>query len=137
MSERRPKRRRSRLIVAGVVIAVALLLGWCGRGWFGGGSKGSDRATKAAEPPAEAKDAKEAKPASARCQLRVDASGVLANGDRVAIADAVAACKPLGEVELVVTGDAAYGTVQELEKALSDAGVRVYSARHTRPRDSE
>lgn len=113
-------------MLAGAIVALALSLGWCGRGWFGAGD-GAAEDDGAATPPATATETEE--PTASRCRLRVDARGVFLDGERVAVSDAVDACAALGEADLVVTGDAVYGTVQSLEAALTEAGVRVYRAR--------
>lgn len=121
------KKSRLRLLILGGVVIAALLLGWCGRGYFGGGKSGDEHATK---------DKAKIRPAVAvpvdagltRCRVRVDSKGVHLNGAAVAIDELVATCKKTGEAELVVTGDAKFGAVEELQTKLGAAGVRIYSA---------
>jgi hypothetical protein len=61
-----------------------------------------------------------------RCQLRVDAKGVTLDGKPSEVDGAVKACKEAGGgAELVITGDAVYGTQEELKTALDKAGVPV------------
>ena len=124
MSARRDKRKQGRLVIAGAIVAMALLLGWCGRGWFGGGDGNAPPGDSAQSPPR----AETTEQADARCEIRVDATGLYLNGARSAVPEAVAACKQHGEAHVLITGDAVYGTVQQLEAGLSEADIRVFEA---------
>ena len=130
MSRRRQQRSTGgRLLIWAFVLgllAAALMYLRCGEGFGfgpGGGQDGDDESEKG-----EAKD--EMNPAvggepARRCQLRLDAKGVTLDGKSVEMDAAVAACKKAGGAELVTTGDAVYGTQEELKAALDRAGVPV------------
>ena len=95
MTERNKKRRSRKSLLAAAVIAIAVWMGWCGRGYFlGSGSSGTDAADR--DPSAAA--ARDAAPA--RCRIRVDANGVQLGGARVTVGKAVEACKASGEADL-------------------------------------
>ena len=128
MAKKKKKKSRLRLLILAALVIAALLLGWCGRGWLGGGKSGDERkaTTKAKIQPAAALPL-DAGPAP-RCRLRVDKVGIQLNGAPSTIPGAVAGCKAPGEAELVVTGEAKYGTVEALKKELGSAGIRIYSA---------
>lgn len=111
------QRRRRRLFAAAViaVLVIALLAIRCGGGFglgggdgLGGGRGGAGAGSGSASAPA-------------RCQLRVDATGVTVDGMPGSSAAAVAACR--GGADVVVTGDARQGTWDELARALAAAGV--------------
>jgi len=111
------QRRRRRLFAAAViaVLIIALLAIRCGGGFglgggagLGGGRGGAGTGSGSATTPA-------------RCQLRVDATGVTVDGKPATPAAAVAACR--GGADVVVTGDARQGTWDELARALAAAGV--------------
>ncbi|MBL8623281.1 MAG: hypothetical protein JNK64_18360 [Myxococcales bacterium] len=113
------QRRRRRLFVAAViaVLIIALLAIRCGGGFglgggdgLGGGRGGAGTGTGSGSASAPA-----------RCQLRVDATGVTVDGKPATPAAAVAACR--GGADVVVTGDARQGTWDELARALAAAGV--------------
>lgn len=53
------------------------------------------------------------------CSLKLDASGLTADGERVDIPSAVARCKVAGKVEWAVMPDAPSAVVIELSKALA------------------
>lgn len=129
MSRRRQQRSTGgRLLIWAFVLgllAAALMYLRCGEGFGfgpGGGDKDEgegDRAVEEALRPAVGGE-----PAG-RCQLRVDAKGVTLDGKATELDAVVAACKKAGGAELVATGDAVYGTVEELKTALDRAGVPV------------
>ncbi|MBK7073059.1 MAG: hypothetical protein IPH44_12225 [Myxococcales bacterium] len=111
------QRRRRRLFAAAVIAAlvIALLAIRCGGGFglgggdgLGGGRGGAGTGSGSARAPA-------------RCQIRVDATGVTVDGKPATPAAAVAACR--GGADVVVTGDARQGTWDELARALAAAGV--------------
>ncbi len=64
--------------------------------------------------------------AQAPCQIRVDAVGILVNGKTAATPQAaVAACAPSRRAVILVTGDAVYGQVEQLEQALRGAQIEI------------
>ena len=131
MSRRRQQRSTGgRLViwvfVLGLLVA-ALMYFRCGEGFGfgpGGGEDGDDESEKGDKKQDELSPAVGGEAAS-RCQLRLDAKGVTLDGKSVEVDAAVAACKKAGGAELVTTGDAVYGTQEELKAALDRAGVPV------------
>jgi hypothetical protein len=125
---KKKKKKKLRLLILGGLVAAAILLGWCGRGWLGGGDSGDER-KKADEAKVRPAVAVAVDAGSApRCRLRVDKAGVHLNGAVSSVEAVVAACKAVGEAELLVTGEAKYGSVEELKDALEKAGVRIFTA---------
>lgn len=59
------------------------------------------------------------------CSLKVDKSGLMADGESVTIATAVERCKAAGKVEWIVLPDAPSAIVVELANALSAAKLPV------------
>jgi hypothetical protein len=59
------------------------------------------------------------------CSLKLDASGLTADGDRVDVAGAVERCKRAGRAELVFAKDCPAAVYVELNQALARAGVPV------------
>jgi len=119
-------RRRNQRSMGGRLLIWCLLLGLlvagllylrCGDGLgFGPGGDGKERQVEEAE----------LRPAVGNtlpCQLRVDAGGLTLDGQKAEIEGAIAACKQSGRAELLVTGDAVFGTVEEVKSALERAGV--------------
>lgn len=133
MSRRRQQRSTGgRLFIWAFVLGIlvaALLYVRCGEGLGfgpGGGAGGDDDHDQAKQETTGG----EVRPAVGepvrRCQLRVDATGVALDGKPAEIDAAVAACKQAGGgAELIITGDAVYGTQEELKAALDRAGVPV------------
>ncbi len=128
LSARERARRRRRigrllfwLLAIGAIVA-AIMLVRCGGGWgFGdgkglGGGKGKGPGAGAATGTASGVMA------PARCQLRVDATGVSLDGKLISIPAAVAACKTTTGADVLIT-DALQGTWDELRAALDAAGV--------------
>ena len=66
-----------------------------------------------------------AQPATAPCSLKLDRSGLTANGETVDVAGAVARCKEAGAARLALAGDAPAAVYLELNEALRRAGVRL------------
>lgn len=96
----------------------ALLLWWLLRG-DGGGLGGSGGAGALASPPAAPR---------APCRVRIDDTGISVDGAPVDVAGAVTACR--GRVaELLATGAARQGTVDDVVRALGDAGVEIITVR--------
>ncbi|MBZ0233855.1 MAG: hypothetical protein K8M05_16115 [Deltaproteobacteria bacterium] len=62
---------------------------------------------------------------SGPCSLKVDKSGLMADGESVDIATAVERCKAAGKVEWIVLPDAPSAIVVELANALSAAKLPV------------
>ncbi|MBU1070021.1 hypothetical protein KJ975_10685, partial [Myxococcota bacterium] len=64
--------------------------------------------------------------AQAPCQIRVDAVGILVNGKTADTPQAaVTACAPSRRAVILVTGDAVYGQVEQLEQALRAAQIEI------------
>ena len=115
------RRRRRRLFAAAVVavLVLALLAIRCGGGFGLGGGDGLGG--RRGDPGSGAGPGSGSARAPARCQLRVDATGVTVDGKPASTAAAVAACR--GGADVVVTGDARQGAWDELARALAAAGV--------------
>lgn len=62
---------------------------------------------------------------AAPCSLKLDRSGLTADGERVDIPTAVARCKVAGRAELVFASDGPATVYVDLNKALARAGVAV------------
>lgn len=62
-------------------------------------------------------------PKPLRCSIRIAAAGVTVDGKPATIAQVVKACEGVADVELVVTGGARQGDIDEVETALRAAGV--------------
>lgn len=115
------------LILLGLVIAAILFLRCRGSLGLGGSGEDSSREQKPTGQPARLADTPSpADAALPRCQLRLDATGLTIAGKPGEIADAIAACEPPRAADLIVTGDANFGTAQQLETALKGAGIEVY-----------
>ena len=69
-------------------------------------------------------------PAPAACVLRLDASGLTADGVRVEVAEAVNRCKLAGRADVTVIQEASATAYAELMIALGRAGVPVYAHRN-------
>jgi len=66
-----------------------------------------------------------AKDSNASCALRLDASELTAEGEKVDVATAVARCKKAGAAKLVLAADAPAAVYVELNQALARANVPV------------
>ena len=62
---------------------------------------------------------------NAPCSLRLDASGLTAEGEKVDVPTAVARCKKFGAAKLALAADAPAAVYVELNGALAHAGVPV------------
>jgi hypothetical protein len=74
-------------------------------------------------PPMAPKPAAPAPSTSRACTLRLDASGLTADGLRMDIPGAVARCKVAGEAELTFAADGPAQVFWDLNRALTAAGV--------------
>jgi hypothetical protein len=111
--DRRRMRRRIVLLAAIVAAVIAAILYLrCSKGWGTGKGQGAGPGSVAIAPDA-----------AIRCAIRVAATGITVNGKPATRAEAVAACKPLGTADVVVTGDARAGDWDELRAALDAAGI--------------
>jgi len=113
------------LLVAALVIA-ALYLRW-GGGW---GLFGKGKGDGKGEGPGSVQTL--VSPADAgprRCQVRVAAEGITADGKQVTVEEAVAACKGAATVEVFVTGGAREGDREDLEAAFDRAGIQYLRVR--------
>lgn len=130
MSRRGQRSTGGRLViwafVLGLLVAGLMYLR-CGEGFgFGpGGGAGDDDESEEGETARDqVRPAVGGEPAR-RCILRIDAAGITVDGKPAKIPAAVAACKKAGGAELTATGDAKYGTVEELKAALDRDEVPV------------
>jgi hypothetical protein len=123
--EHRPRRRAAKVALGGV-IGLAVALGWCGRDWFIGAGGWSGLLPESLQRQVE-QLVDDAPPAPSRCRLRIDGAGLQLDLQPATVEQAVERCRASGEAELVITGEARYGTVQQVEQALREAGVRVVS----------
>jgi hypothetical protein len=82
---------------------------------------------KAPPPPPEPSVARQPIPLPAKvpgvCALKLDATGLTADGARVDVSGAVARCKAAGRAELALAKDGPASVYVELAKALADAKV--------------
>jgi hypothetical protein len=83
--------------------------------------------TKAASPPARAITQA---PTARACALRLDASGLIADGSRVTVADAVKRCTTAGSADVIVIQGAPAATYAELMIALGRAGIPTHAHRN-------
>lgn len=129
MSRNQPKPRRLRKLLVLAAIAGALVLAvlyaTCGHGFGvgGGGGVGLSPGSGSGTGTGAAARTDAAPP---RCALRVDAAGVHVDGKLVDEAAAIAACKPAGAADVLVTGDAVQGTWDHLRAALDAAGIATF-----------
>jgi hypothetical protein len=116
--------RKDRIMSSGAKSALALALG-AGGGfllWYllrddeAVGTVGADD-TLPMPPPAT--------DSNAPCSLRLDASGLTADGEKVDVATAVARSKKFGAAKLALAADAPAAVYVELNGALARAGVPV------------
>jgi hypothetical protein len=124
----RLKRRRKLLwwFAFLALAAVAVMYVTCGSGFgLGGKGKGEGAGSGAT---AAALDA-----GAHRCSVRVAAAGITVDGVARTRDEAVAACKPLGGADVVVTGDARQGDWDDLKQALAAAGVKVFTRQGDAP----
>lgn len=128
LSARERARRRRRIarvvfwLAAIAALILAIMLVRCGGGFGFGDGKGLGGGT--GKGPAEGKAGKaQGLTAPARCQLRVDATGVRLDGTATTIPAAVAACRKTTGADVFVVGDARQGTWEELRAALAAADV--------------
>jgi hypothetical protein len=68
-------------------------------------------------------------PAPTACALRIDATGLTADGVRVGVAEAVDRCKRAGRADVSVSEDASAAAYADLMIALGRAGVSVHAHR--------
>lgn len=130
MKKRRSHKLRNGALAGGVIAAALIYLecdGTLGVVGNGTGPRGSDSAEDTGDAPSDrAASADASAEAAARCQLRLDRAGLTMSGEPVAVDGAVDACERAGAADFVVTGDARYGTFENIRDALEDAGVEVY-----------
>lgn len=70
------------------------------------------------------------------CAVRLDTSGLTADGARVTVAEAVQRCKAAGRADVTVVHGAPAATYAELMIGLGRADVPTYAHRNARPRRS-
>lgn len=69
-------------------------------------------------------------PSASGCSLRLDPSGLTADGARVAVADAIERCKQAGRADVTVIAGAPAATYAELMIALGRAGIPTFAHRN-------
>jgi len=115
------RQRRRRLVVLGggaTAIVLAVMYLRCGHGWgLGGDGAGSG--------PGAGSGAESVSSAPKRCEVRVAKAGITVSGQAATRDAAVAACKPLGAADVVVTGDAREGDWEDLRRALEAAKIDI------------
>ena len=114
----RRQRRRKLVVLGGGATAIVLAVMYlrCGHGWgLGGDGTGSG--------PGGGSGAESI--SSKRCELRVAKAGITLAGHAATRDEAIAACKPLGAADVVVTGDAREGDWDDLRKALEAAKIDI------------
>jgi hypothetical protein len=115
----RRQRRRKLVVLGGGITAIVLAVMYlrCGHGWgLGGEGAGSGPGSGAGSG---------AEVAPKRCEVRVAKAGITVDGHAATREQVVAACKPLGAADVVVTGDAREGDWEDLRKALEAAKVDI------------
>jgi hypothetical protein len=113
------------LIFGGIVLASLYLT--CGRG-FGLGGKGKGAGSGSGPGSGSGSVQTLLAPADAgprRCEVRVAASGITADGKPATVEETVAACKGATAAEVLVTGGARQGDWEDLKAALDRAGIQV------------
>ena len=106
-------------------IVLAALYATCGRGFglgglglgLGEGEGPGEGSVKALMDPVDA--------GPRRCQIRIAASGISADGKAVTVEEAVAACKDATAAEVLVTGGARAGDWEDLKAAFERAGIKI------------
>jgi hypothetical protein len=84
---------------------------------LGLGGRGGSRGDQVPAPPAPVP------PRPSRCTIRIDSAGIFVDGKVMTPAQVVKACEGIPVVELVVTGGARQGDLDEVEGALRSAGI--------------
>jgi hypothetical protein len=111
------------ILLGGIVLAALYLT--CGRGWgLGGKGKG---AGSGAGPAAVQTLVSPVDAGPRRCQIRIAASGITADGKPATVDEAVAACKGATAAEVLVTGGARRGDWEDVEAAFDRAGIQILS----------
>lgn len=95
----------------------ALLLWWLLRGGGGGIGSGSGSGLAAGAAGAAV---------PARANVRVDANGISVDGQPMDVAGAAAAVAKRGQANVIITGAARVGTVDDLLTALRATGAQLY-----------
>jgi len=119
------RRRMRRKLLSWVLLVAALVLAAlyarCGSGWGLGGKgkgEGSGAGPGSVQPLRSTTDT-----GPHRCELRVGASGIIADGKPATVEEAVAACKDAVETKVLVTGGAREGDWEDLKAALERAKI--------------
>ena len=73
-----------------------------------------------------------ATPADRACALRLDPTGLTADGTKANIADAVKRCQAAGRADVTIVKDAPAATYADLMVALGRAGIPIYAHRNSR-----
>lgn len=71
-------------------------------------------------------------PADRACALRLDPSGLTADGAKTNVADAVKRCQAAGRADVTIVNDAPAATYADLMVALGRAGIPTYAHRNSR-----
>ena len=126
--KQKPRRLRKLIVLAALVALVVLAATYvtCGHGFGLGGGGGTGLSPGSGKGTGGSATTAEKRSPAPRCQVRVDATGIHVDGKDVDQAGAVAACKPSGAADVLVTGDAVQGTWDALRGALDAAGVATY-----------
>ena len=126
MSKHNRRVSRGTILIA---ILAALILGGLGLGWArcgmgqGQGDGAGEGPKTAADIPRESTAADAGPPT---CSLRVASDGTISAGaDQVTLDQAVARCKGAAVATVRAAGNAPFGAVQDLRKALEEAGIAV------------
>jgi hypothetical protein len=73
-----------------------------------------------------------AAPADRACSLRLDPSGLTADGAKTSVADAVKRCQAAGRADVTIVKEAPAATYADLMVALGRAGIPIYAHRNSR-----
>ncbi len=129
MTERKRKGGRFVALLAILVAAVVALYARCGEFFGFDVGDGSDTTMPPGEPAElpEASDAAVVAEELPPCELRIDATGLMMEGEAITDEAALEACKPSGRAILRVTGDTRYGELERVRAFLEAAAIEVSS----------
>jgi len=122
---RRGVRVTSIISLGALVAVIGLILGWWRCGWGRGGGEGTGSAAIAAPDATSATaEATASDVPAVPCVLRLDTSGLTADGQPVDVAGAVAACRGR-DAQIHVVGDVPFGRFDELKRAFEAAKIHL------------
>jgi hypothetical protein len=115
------RRQRRRMMTLGALLAAAIAAATylrCGKGWGTGGKGPGEGGTTVTATPSDA---------SARCSIRLTATGITVDGKTVTREAAITACQDKTGADVLITGDARQGDWDELRGALEAASIPFFT----------